>query len=172
MERIKISPYARKCAREADIDFTGLTGTGPGGRIVKRDIDAEIQRLAQQLPAGRNLGIMTMEADIEALTDLLKKLPKNAKAPKLGDLLDRAIRSAGAEKEVTVAVTDLTEFAVELFLPEVPADCAAAVGLCDLEEDEVRLVLCYDRNTLTGRDAAELLTLACDRCAQPLLLLV
>ena len=49
MERIKISPSARKCAREADIDFTGLTGTGPGGRIVKRDIDAEIQRLAQQL---------------------------------------------------------------------------------------------------------------------------
>ena len=99
MERIKISPYARKCAREADIDFTGLTGTGPGGRIVKRDIDAEIQRLAQQLPAGRNLGIMTMEADIEALTDLLKKLPKNAKAPKLGDLLDRAIRSAGRRRK-------------------------------------------------------------------------
>ena len=61
---------------------------------------------------------------------------------------------------------------MELFLPEVPADCAAAVGLCDLEEDEVRLVLCYDRNALTDRDAAELLTLACARCAQPLLLLV
>ena len=57
-------------------------------------------------------------------------------------------------------------------MPEVPADCAAAVGLCDLEEDEVRLVLCYDRNTLTDRDAAELLTLACARCAQPLLLLL
>ena len=53
MERIKISPYAKKCALEADVDYSKLIGTGPNGRIVKRDIDAEIERLKNQLPAGR-----------------------------------------------------------------------------------------------------------------------
>ncbi len=38
-ERIKISPLARKIAREKGIDISALEGTGEGGRIIKRDID-------------------------------------------------------------------------------------------------------------------------------------
>lgn len=34
------SPFARKLAREAGIDLAGLTGTGPGGRIRRRDVEA------------------------------------------------------------------------------------------------------------------------------------
>jgi len=37
--RVKASPLARRIAREAGIDLNGLTGTGPGGRIVKADLD-------------------------------------------------------------------------------------------------------------------------------------
>lgn len=37
-ERIKISPLARKLAAEKGIDPSGLTGSGPGGRIVRADI--------------------------------------------------------------------------------------------------------------------------------------
>ena len=36
--RVKASPLARRIAREAGIDLNGLTGTGPGGRIVKADL--------------------------------------------------------------------------------------------------------------------------------------
>ncbi len=36
--RIKASPLARKLARDRDIDLATLTGTGPEGRIVKRDV--------------------------------------------------------------------------------------------------------------------------------------
>ena len=36
--RIKASPLARKLAAEAGLDLARVTGTGPGGRIVKRDI--------------------------------------------------------------------------------------------------------------------------------------
>ena len=36
--RIKASPLARKLAREAGLDLARVTGTGPGGRIVKRDV--------------------------------------------------------------------------------------------------------------------------------------
>ncbi len=37
--RIKSSPLARKIAQEAGIELDAVAGTGPGGRIIKRDIE-------------------------------------------------------------------------------------------------------------------------------------
>lgn len=37
-ERIKASPVARRLAKEKGIDLSTLTGSGPGGRIVKKDV--------------------------------------------------------------------------------------------------------------------------------------
>ena len=37
--RIFVSPLVRKLARERDIDLTKLSGSGPGGRIVRKDFD-------------------------------------------------------------------------------------------------------------------------------------
>ena len=42
-ERILISPVARKLAEEHMIDITKITGTGPGGRIVREDIEKQIE---------------------------------------------------------------------------------------------------------------------------------
>ena len=39
-ERIKASPLARRIAGERGIDLAGLSGSGPGGRIVKADVEA------------------------------------------------------------------------------------------------------------------------------------
>ncbi len=39
-ERVNASPLARRLAEAAGIDIATLTGTGPGGRIVKADIEA------------------------------------------------------------------------------------------------------------------------------------
>jgi len=39
-ERVFASPLARRMAQQAGIDLAGLSGSGPGGRIVKADIDA------------------------------------------------------------------------------------------------------------------------------------
>jgi pyruvate dehydrogenase E2 component (dihydrolipoamide acetyltransferase) len=38
--RVKASPFVRKVARERGIDLHGVSGSGPGGRIVARDLDA------------------------------------------------------------------------------------------------------------------------------------
>jgi pyruvate dehydrogenase E2 component (dihydrolipoamide acetyltransferase) len=38
--RVKASPVARRLARETGVDIATLTGTGPGGRIVKADVEA------------------------------------------------------------------------------------------------------------------------------------
>ena len=39
-DRVKASPVARRMAREAGVDIDSLSGSGPGGRIVKADVDA------------------------------------------------------------------------------------------------------------------------------------
>jgi pyruvate dehydrogenase E2 component (dihydrolipoamide acetyltransferase) len=38
-DRIKASPVAKRIAKEAGIDLSTLTGSGPGGRIVKADVE-------------------------------------------------------------------------------------------------------------------------------------
>ena len=39
-ERLAVSPRARMVARELGIDVAGVTGTGPGGRVLERDVRA------------------------------------------------------------------------------------------------------------------------------------
>jgi pyruvate dehydrogenase E2 component (dihydrolipoamide acetyltransferase) len=41
--RVKASPVARRMARELGVDLGSLKGTGPGGRIVKSDVEAAAQ---------------------------------------------------------------------------------------------------------------------------------
>ena len=38
--RVKVSPLARKIAEEKGLDLTSLKGTGPGGRIVEKDLES------------------------------------------------------------------------------------------------------------------------------------
>ena len=42
-ERVKASPVARRLAEGAGVDIAELTGTGPGGRIVKADVEAAVR---------------------------------------------------------------------------------------------------------------------------------
>src|SRR6266700_2180838 len=52
-ERQRISPLARRLAREHDIDLNAIAGTGTGGRVRKEDILAYIeQRQAAPAPVG------------------------------------------------------------------------------------------------------------------------
>jgi pyruvate dehydrogenase E2 component (dihydrolipoamide acetyltransferase) len=45
--RPKASPVARRIARERGIDLSSVQGTGPGGRIVKADVEAAVSAPAQ-----------------------------------------------------------------------------------------------------------------------------
>jgi pyruvate dehydrogenase E2 component (dihydrolipoamide acetyltransferase) len=46
--RVKASPLARRLASEAGVEISGVQGSGPGGRIVKRDIEQAAQGGAQR----------------------------------------------------------------------------------------------------------------------------
>src|SRR3954454_10357555 len=43
-ERVKASPIARRMARDAGLDLSSIEGSGPGGRIVKADVEAAGQQ--------------------------------------------------------------------------------------------------------------------------------
>ncbi|MFV0432802.1 MAG: pyruvate dehydrogenase complex dihydrolipoamide acetyltransferase [Leucobacter sp.] len=50
--RLFASPLARKIARERGLDLSGVRGTGPGGRIVRRDVEGiEAAPAAEPFPA-------------------------------------------------------------------------------------------------------------------------
>ncbi len=53
--RIFASPRARRLAREQGVDLTALTGTGPGSRIVERDVRAYLEKQPKATPVARRL---------------------------------------------------------------------------------------------------------------------
>ncbi|MEJ2013168.1 MAG: dihydrolipoamide acetyltransferase family protein [Anaerolineales bacterium] len=56
---VKASPVARRVAEEEGLNLQRVQGSGPGGRIVKKDVEAALKR-AQ--PVGRNAPLMTSAA--------------------------------------------------------------------------------------------------------------
>ena len=48
---VRVSPLARKLAEEHGVDLSGITGTGPNGRIIKRDVLAAAKGGAPAAPA-------------------------------------------------------------------------------------------------------------------------
>jgi pyruvate dehydrogenase E2 component (dihydrolipoamide acetyltransferase) len=74
--RVKASPVARRMAREMGLELAGIEGSGPGGRIVKSDVEAaakggtavkerpaEAPEREEQAPATRDLRPATSDTD-------------------------------------------------------------------------------------------------------------
>lgn len=59
--RVLASPLARRIAKERDVDLTQLQGTGPGGRVLRRDVEA-----APRTAAGT--GAFAADVDLSCLT--------------------------------------------------------------------------------------------------------
>jgi pyruvate dehydrogenase E2 component (dihydrolipoamide acetyltransferase) len=50
--RVKASPLARRIARETGVDLGAITGSGPGGRIVKADVETSSESPLATAPGG------------------------------------------------------------------------------------------------------------------------
>ncbi len=51
-DRIKASPLAKRLAQAQNIDLSSLKGSGPGGRIIRADIDAAVGKAPAAAPTG------------------------------------------------------------------------------------------------------------------------
>ena len=49
--RVKASPVAKRLARDAGLDIATLQGSGPGGRVIKRDVEAAARAAAEAAAA-------------------------------------------------------------------------------------------------------------------------
>jgi pyruvate dehydrogenase E2 component (dihydrolipoamide acetyltransferase) len=52
---LKISPRARKLARQKEVDVSHLEGSGPGGRIIERDVQAAVEEQPAMSPLARQM---------------------------------------------------------------------------------------------------------------------
>jgi pyruvate dehydrogenase E2 component (dihydrolipoamide acetyltransferase) len=51
--RVFASPLARRLATERGLELSGVAGSGPGGRIVKRDVETAVAAAGEGRPSGR-----------------------------------------------------------------------------------------------------------------------
>jgi pyruvate dehydrogenase E2 component (dihydrolipoamide acetyltransferase) len=54
--RLRASPLAKRMARERGVDLSALQGSGPNGRVVKRDVEAAPAKGAAAAPAAKKAG--------------------------------------------------------------------------------------------------------------------
>src|SRR5216110_2861748 len=52
--RVKASPLARRIAKDAGVDLKLVQGSGPGGRVIKRDVEAGATQARSAIPAPRS----------------------------------------------------------------------------------------------------------------------
>ena len=67
--RIIASPLARRLARAGGLDLASLTGSGPHGRIVKRDVDAALSGREAKPQAGRAMAARGGAVAPQAMAD-------------------------------------------------------------------------------------------------------
>jgi pyruvate dehydrogenase E2 component (dihydrolipoamide acetyltransferase) len=79
---VKASPLAKKLAREKNIDLSRLQGSGPGGRIVRRDIEAAMQtapEIPSPLPATPPREYAAAEIPLTKLRQIIARRMSEAK---------------------------------------------------------------------------------------------
>ena len=119
-DRIKASPLVKKISKEKNIDLTTINGSGPGGRIIKRDLDShenvkpsntdinfkhEVIKPStmRKVIAKRTLEAkqqiphfyLTIESDVGKLIELRKKINENNSVKvSFNDLIVKALAMA------------------------------------------------------------------------------
>lgn len=78
--RMLASPLARRMARAAKVDLSRIAGSGPRGRVTKRDVEATLATAPEESDALAGLGIVAGSYDLVPLDGMRKSI-----ARRLGD---------------------------------------------------------------------------------------
>jgi pyruvate dehydrogenase E2 component (dihydrolipoamide acetyltransferase) len=123
--RVRSSPLARKMAREAGVELSGISGSGPGGRVIKRDVEALASSGGQATaaPAGGEtlLPLSNMRRVIaERLVEAKRTVPHFYLTVEIDMERASALRAELKEGGSAVTVNDLIVRACALALARVP----------------------------------------------------
>lgn len=165
MERMKISPYARRTAKELGVDVSVLAGTGPHGRIVWRDVDAASHKPAPTEAAISYAAGLYTSADV---TELLMALGTLNGALTLAGFAERAAQKLAA---FPVSVRDFGPD-IEGGIPCLRGGEVAVIGFGAAVENRLRLHLAYAPAAVEDTAAVEFLRALRAALENPLSLLV
>ncbi|MBU5613816.1 dihydrolipoamide acetyltransferase family protein [Geomonas azotofigens] len=94
-ERVKISPLARRMAAEQGIDPGSIAGSGPGGRIVRKDVEAATSRpVSAAVPA-------VAPVPVEGERQLRSQSPCKAAVPAFGKSAKAVLSLKGIRKVIS-----------------------------------------------------------------------
>jgi pyruvate dehydrogenase E2 component (dihydrolipoamide acetyltransferase) len=140
--RGKSSPVARRLAQEAGVDVASLPGSGPGGRVVKRDVEAAVARGGSG-PVALPPGVPGVEYEDIQLNQMRKTIARRL-TESLGPVphffltidvdMERALEARGEINRVLeaqrekVSINDLLIRATAAALKRHPACNAAWLG--------------------------------------------
>jgi pyruvate dehydrogenase E2 component (dihydrolipoyllysine-residue acetyltransferase) len=105
-ERVKASPIARRMAREMNVELSGVQGTGPGGRIVKADVEAAAKGDGQAASAAEETGTAT---PVEAPAEAPAQAEPEAEKPKVPAAVVSGEKDAGRGETTTQDLTRLQQ---------------------------------------------------------------
>lgn len=149
--RVFASPLARRMAEQAGVDLTSVQGSGPDGRVVKRDIDVTVAEgvstgtgaavstggfeAVQPVPAGGNtseiIKLSTMRKVIaQRMAESKTKVPHFYLTMdcELDELLKVRKALNAAQEDVKISVNDFVIRACAMALMDVPAANVAYEG--------------------------------------------
>ena len=122
--RVKASPLARKVAREYGIDLAAVAGTGPGGRVLRQDVEkakaAGIQKPAAAAPAP---AAPAAEEKLVPFTGMRRTIAKK--------MLQSKVESAQTYMSNTVDASKLQQYR-EALLPFVEKKYGVRLTITDL----------------------------------------
>jgi pyruvate dehydrogenase E2 component (dihydrolipoamide acetyltransferase) len=164
-DRVKASPLAKRMAEQGGLQLAKISGTGPNGRIVKRDVEAAIQAgpvastpdTSTIQPGGFDLVPLDgMRKTIaRRLTDSFRDVPHfplNIDCHLDALLATRkAINTEAAEQGIKISVNDFIVRAVALALKKVPEANASYTpdGLKLWHNADVAIAVAIDGGLIT-----------------------
>ena len=116
--RVAASPLAKRMAAQAGIDLSGLVGSGPHGRIVKKDIETALNRPApSQAPASREVAtLVATPLGASAPAAQVKTLEQMGVAPGSYDLVPLDLMRKTIARRMTESFRDIPHFPLTIDL--------------------------------------------------------
>lgn len=158
-ERIKVSPLARRLAQEYGLDLAQISGTGPGGRIVKEDVEralaalkekekaptVEEVKVEEEVPRGKAVPLSRMRRIIaERMAESFRTKPhffifQEVLAEELVRMRERILPLVERETGLRVSYTDILVKMVARALERYPLLNASFVGDEIVFHDDVNI---------------------------------
>ncbi|MCX5886427.1 MAG: dihydrolipoamide acetyltransferase family protein [Proteobacteria bacterium] len=124
-ERVKISPLAKKIAEESKLDITKIKGTGPGGRIVREDVNKYTEQ-AKAAPATAPAAAPAAPAEGDRLVKLTGMRKVIARK-----MLESKVQAAQAYMSNTVDATKIQEYR-QVLMPYIEKKSGVRITVTDL----------------------------------------